>query len=82
MNGRIHISNHNDLCSLCGSRYKHRRVLHHTASRDITEVEFIHNCPRCRSLLRKFERLQNELLEIQWMLFGLAHTDYFDDEPT
>lgn len=84
MNGRIHIYDNHDVCNLCGCYYKHRRVLRHTAARDIKEVEFINHCARCRSVLRRYNKLNEELLELQWFMFGLGNTDYFDstDVPT
>lgn len=65
-----------DKCYLCGNYFKHKRRM----SKHDNEVTLITNCARCRAALRRKRSLEEKLLEVEWMIFGLEyHTEYFDD---
>lgn len=71
------ISNDN-ICSLCHRKYKYRRVLSPSETAGLIEVELITECCRCRSLLRRRKELQDKLLDMDWKIFGLQYTNYYD----
>lgn len=76
---RIVIIEDEDKCSVCRRTYAHRRVIKPSNIIGLRNVELIVSCPRCRALLRSKQEFEHKLLELEWKLFGLKHTTYFDE---
>lgn len=72
---------HNDTtnkCYLCRHSYTHKRVHWVDSDNGLKLVELITHCPRCRSLCKKKANLAKQLVEIEWEIYALQNTDYFD----
>lgn len=67
-------------CYLCRRPYPMRKVHWKDTDTGLKLVELITHCCRCRSLLRKRKELQEKLLDVDWTIFTLTHTDYLDDD--
>ena len=78
-NERVVIIDDDDKCSVCNKVYAHRRVIKPSSIHGLRNVELITSCPRCRALLRQKKQFQHKILELEWKLFGLKHTNYFDE---
>ena len=66
-----------DTCYLCQRYFKHKRRV----VGDDNEIEIVVHCKRCRAVFRRKKILEQKLLDVEWILFGLQHhTDYFDDD--
>jgi len=67
---RIIICGQNE-CSICGKEFKYRfpRWRFLDTPEGLYEVKFKTEHPACLSLLRKIERLKNEILDLEFDLF-------------
>ena len=78
MNGRISIVNDGNFCTVCNRLYTHRRVISPSSIHGLCNIELVTSCPKCRNLFRRRKALEDKMHEIDWLVFGLQHTNYFD----
>ena len=72
----MEIISENNKCYLCGNCFKHKRRV----SKHDHEVTLFVHCARCRVALRRKRLLEEKMLDVEWLIFGLEyHTEYFDD---
>lgn len=62
----------NTKCFHCNKIYPHKKGYKYNEY-GLIEVELIIMCCKCRSLFKKKERLNAEILDIDWKLFLLKH---------
>ena len=60
-------------CVLCSVKCKHKVRNNRDGS-----VELIFHCGRCMQLMSREKQLREKLLDVEWRLWGLQHTTYFD----
>ena len=65
------------ICVLCSQECKHRVK----NNKDGT-CELVFHCGRCRRLLMRKKQLEEKLLDVEWELWGLEHTTYFESNKT
>ena len=76
-NIKIHKDSSNK-CYLCRRSYGHKRAHWIDSDNGLKLVELITHCPRCRNLCKKRNNLAKQIMEIDWILYGLQNTNYFD----
>ena len=72
----IKIDNRENICTLCCKQFKNRRTLwgpYYSEGIKYCEVEIKTMCIRCRNLLNKKEKLEEELLSIDFEIFKLTN---------
>ena len=72
----IQIVDCDNMCTVCHRPFKWRKqytIIEKSEKGYIKEVEFITAHAGCRNLLCKYHKLQDELLDTEWKLFGLQY---------
>jgi hypothetical protein len=67
-----------DVCYNCLRKYKHRKIFRYVED-GLKETEFITSCCSCRSLFRKKNELQEQLLEIDFKIFERQYSNYLEN---
>jgi recombinational DNA repair protein (RecF pathway) len=62
-------------CMTCGRQYNHRKVYYKTAE-GLKEVEFLHNCATCRSILRRKKEIDFLLEERKTLAKNRLNDDW------
>ena len=60
------------LCELCQRPFQYR-------GGKFSDNEPRPHCARCSKVLLREKKLKEKLLDVEWMLYGLEFTNYFDD---
>ena len=66
-------------CWLCNKHlatfnFKYKRTL----TKGLKEVDIEIYCDRCKQVMNSLLKTKKKLLDIQFKIFGLQHTDFFD----
>lgn len=73
---KIKIDSRSDICTLCCKNFKNRKTLWGPYYEDgikFCEVEVKTMCIKCRNLLNRKEKLESELLDIDFEIFCLSN---------
>ena len=59
------------ICFLCNGIFQHQ-IKYRRGIYGLQEVEIVVNCPTCKKLLNKKDRLKSQLTSIEWEIFCLG----------
>ena len=76
---KIEIHSDQNKCYLCRRSYESKRIHWIDGENGLKLVDLITHCPRCRNLCKRKKALEKKIIDIDWEIYGLAHTDYFDN---
>lgn len=69
----------NELCIICGKDFKHRKIYLKTLEHpDLYECKMTLSHKRCENLIKKREKLKEQMLNIEYELFCI-NEDLFND---
>ena len=71
---KIKINSKENICSVCGKDFKHSYGYKTTDYKMMYEVRIITTCVKCDKLLKKKEKLESELLDIDFEIFSLTNS--------
>lgn len=78
MNERVTVVNNGNICTVCNRIYPHRRVISPSSITGLLNIQLVIQCPRCRNLIRRHDKLVEQIADIDWQLYALQYTNYFD----
>ena len=60
-----------DKCFLCGKDFKHKKY-YKKGLKEVKEVELITHCLPCRKLLREYELLREQIVNLEYSIFCIG----------
>jgi hypothetical protein len=68
---KIHDDKFGDnLCWICNKQYRHSIIAKRLLGEELPTVDIKTCCAKCVRLVKRYQELENEMLEIEWELFN------------